>query len=100
VIAVPLLVCLVILPFAHGFLAATLVYLMREIRRKFNEEEYLAALRNLERTGGVSVEEIMAEIDRKLHGRNGTSDPVPGGLFRNGNKRTARPRTTKTLRSM
>jgi hypothetical protein len=41
-----------------------------EIRRTFNEEESLAAIRDLERTAGVSFEEIMAEIDRKLDGRN------------------------------
>jgi len=41
-----------------------------EFRRTFNEEEYLAAVREIERTGGVTFEEIMADIERKLHGRN------------------------------
>jgi hypothetical protein len=41
-----------------------------EFRRTFNEEEYLAAVRELELTGGVTFEQIMAEIEQKLHGRN------------------------------
>jgi hypothetical protein len=36
VIAVPLLVCLVVLPFAHGFLAATLVYRTPGMRLRSN----------------------------------------------------------------
>lgn len=41
-----------------------------ELRRTFNEQEYLAEVREIERTGGVTFEEIMADIERKLHARN------------------------------
>lgn len=44
--------------------------MVEEFLRTFDEEEYLAAARELERSGGVPFEEIMAEIERKLHGRN------------------------------
>jgi hypothetical protein len=44
--------------------------MLEEARRTFDEAEYLAGVREIERTGGVSFEEIMAEIERKLHGRN------------------------------
>jgi hypothetical protein len=41
-----------------------------EFRRTFDEEEYLAAARDVEQTGGVTFAEISAEIEHKLHGRN------------------------------
>ena len=41
-----------------------------EIRQSFEEAEYLAAVREIEQTGGVKFEEIIADIERKLHGRN------------------------------
>jgi hypothetical protein len=44
--------------------------MLEEARRTFDEAEYLAGVREIEQTGGVSFEEIMAEIERKLHGRN------------------------------
>ena len=44
--------------------------MLEQMRREFDEAEWLAAARETERTGGVTFEEIMAEIERKLHGRN------------------------------
>lgn len=40
-----------------------------EIRRTFNEEEYLAAVRELERTGGHKLEDFIEEIERIANGR-------------------------------
>ncbi len=39
-----------------------------EFRRTFNEEEFLAAVRELERTGGVQIDDLIAEMDRRLDG--------------------------------
>ncbi len=39
-----------------------------EFRRTFNEEEYLAAVRELERTGGVQIDDLIVEMDRRLDG--------------------------------
>ena len=39
-----------------------------EFLRTFNEEEYLAAVRELERTGGVQIDDLIAEMDRRLDG--------------------------------
>jgi hypothetical protein len=36
--------------------------MVEELRRTFNEEEYLADLRETEVTGGVPFEEILGEI--------------------------------------
>lgn len=44
--------------------------MIEEARRTFDVEEYLAGVREIEATGGVTFEAIMAEIERKLHGRN------------------------------
>ncbi|HWG41643.1 MAG TPA: hypothetical protein VN688_02575 [Gemmataceae bacterium] len=38
-------------------------------QRTFNEEEYLAEVRKLERTGGVDIAEMLAEIERIAHGK-------------------------------
>ncbi len=40
-----------------------------EFRRTFNEEEYLAAVREMERTGGHRLEEFIDEIERIAHGK-------------------------------
>ena len=37
--------------------------MVEELRRTFNEEEYLADLRETERTGGVPFEDIISEIE-------------------------------------
>ncbi len=39
-----------------------------EFRRTFNEEEYLAAVREVERTGGVQIDDPIAELKRRLDG--------------------------------
>ena len=43
--------------------------MIEEARRTFDEAEYLAGVREIEAGGGVTFEEIIAEIERKLHGR-------------------------------
>ena len=43
--------------------------MLEEARRTFDEAEYLAGVREIEAGGGVTFEKIMAEIERKLHGR-------------------------------
>jgi hypothetical protein len=40
-----------------------------EFRRTFNEEEYLAAVREVERTGGVQIDDLIEELERRLDGR-------------------------------
>jgi uncharacterized OB-fold protein len=40
-----------------------------EFRRTFNEEEYLAAVREMERTGGHRLEDFIDEIERIAHGK-------------------------------
>jgi hypothetical protein len=37
-------------------------------RQTFNEAEFLAALREAERTGGVPLDDLIAEIEQKLNG--------------------------------
>jgi hypothetical protein len=37
--------------------------MIEELRRTFNEEEYLADLRETERSGGVPFEDIISEIE-------------------------------------
>ena len=39
-----------------------------EYVRTFNEEEYLAATRELERTGGVPIDDLIAELERRGDG--------------------------------
>jgi predicted amidophosphoribosyltransferase len=41
-----------------------------EFRRTFNEEEYLAAVRELERTGGVQIDDLIEELERRIHDRS------------------------------
>ncbi len=41
-----------------------------EFRRTFNEAEFLAEMDEALKTGGVRFEDIMAEIEQKVHGRN------------------------------
>ncbi len=38
-------------------------------RRTFNEAEYLAEVREVEKTGGVNVAELLAEVERIAHGK-------------------------------
>jgi predicted amidophosphoribosyltransferase len=40
-----------------------------EFRRTFNEEEYLAAVRELERAGGVQIDDLIEELERRVDGR-------------------------------
>ena len=39
-----------------------------EFRRTFDEKEYLVAVRELERTGGVQIADLIAELGRRLDG--------------------------------
>src|SRR5258708_7388511 len=40
-----------------------------QFRSTFNEEEYLAAVREMERTGGYRLEEFIDEIEQIAHGK-------------------------------
>lgn len=42
--------------------------MLEEARRTFDEAEYLAAVREIERTGGVQIDDLIAEIERNLNG--------------------------------
>ncbi|MFO0927159.1 MAG: hypothetical protein U0736_08970 [Gemmataceae bacterium] len=42
---------------------------LERMRRTFDEEEYRAAVRELERTGGHRLEDFIEEIERIAHGR-------------------------------
>jgi hypothetical protein len=37
-------------------------------RRTFNEAEYLAEVREVERTGGVQIDDLIAELERRING--------------------------------
>jgi hypothetical protein len=39
-----------------------------EFRRTFNAEEYLAAVREMERTGGVQIDDLIEELERTVNG--------------------------------
>src|SRR5262249_42448115 len=43
--------------------------MIEEFRRTFNEEEFIAELRAIEQTGGVSFEEIIGEIEEMVKRR-------------------------------
>ncbi len=42
--------------------------MLEEARRTFDEEEYLAAVREIERTGGVQIDDLIAELERRVNG--------------------------------
>lgn len=44
--------------------------MLEEARRTFNVEEYLAAVREIERTGGVQIDDLIAEMERRVNGSN------------------------------
>src|SRR5271170_6511858 len=44
--------------------------MIEEARRTFNEEEYLAELREVEQTGGVQFEDILGEIEEMVKRRD------------------------------
>jgi hypothetical protein len=44
--------------------------MIEEMRRTFNEEEYLAELREAERTGGVKFEDFFGEIEEVVKRRD------------------------------
>jgi hypothetical protein len=41
---------------------------LERLRQEFNEEEWLAALREIEQTGGVPIDDVIAEIERNVYG--------------------------------
>ena len=43
--------------------------LLEEMRRTFNEEEFLADVREIERTGGVKFEDFIGEIEEMVKRR-------------------------------
>ncbi len=43
--------------------------MLEEARRTFDEAEYLAAWREVERTGGVQIDDLLEEMERRLNGR-------------------------------
>jgi hypothetical protein len=42
--------------------------MLEEARRTFDEAEYLAAVREIERTGGVQIDDLIAELERRANG--------------------------------
>src|SRR5262245_25966029 len=42
--------------------------LLEHLRQTFDEAEFLAAARELEKTGGVRIDDLIAELERKVHG--------------------------------
>jgi hypothetical protein len=40
--------------------------LLEQARAEFNEEEYLAALREMEETGGLSLEDFLDELEQRV----------------------------------
>jgi hypothetical protein len=42
--------------------------MIEEARRTFNEEEYLAAVREIEAGGGVQIDDLIAELERRING--------------------------------
>ena len=42
--------------------------MLEEARRTFDVQEYLAAVREIERTGGVQIDDLIAEMERKVNG--------------------------------
>jgi hypothetical protein len=43
--------------------------MIEEARRTFNEDDYLAEVREIERTGGLKFEEFIGEIEEIVKGR-------------------------------
>jgi hypothetical protein len=39
-------------------------------RRTFDEAEYLAEVREIERTGGVQIDDLIAELERRVNGND------------------------------
>jgi hypothetical protein len=42
--------------------------MLEEARRTFDQAEYLAAVREIERTGGVQIDDLIAELERRVNG--------------------------------
>jgi hypothetical protein len=42
--------------------------MLEEARRTFNKEEYLAAVREIEAGGGVQIDDLIAELERRVNG--------------------------------
>lgn len=42
--------------------------IVEHFRKTFNEEEFLAEMRETERTGGANINDLIAEIERKVNG--------------------------------
>jgi hypothetical protein len=54
---------------ANWVISPTPPEMLEEYRRTFNEDEYLAAVREVERTGGVGIDGLIEELERKINGR-------------------------------
>ena len=42
--------------------------IVERARREFDEAEYLAEVREVERTGGVQIDDLIAELERRVDG--------------------------------
>jgi hypothetical protein len=42
--------------------------MLEEARRTFDEAEYWAAFVETEKTGGVSIDDLVSELEREVHG--------------------------------
>ena len=56
--------------------------MLEEARRTFNKEEYLAAVREIEAGGGVQIDDLIAELERRANGSARADRPVPAGVLR------------------
>ena len=58
-------------PELNGWVPAPIPpHLLEEMRRTFNEEEFLADVREIERTGGVTFEDFIGEIEEMVQRRD------------------------------
>jgi hypothetical protein len=42
--------------------------MLEEARRTFDEAAYLAGVREIEAGGGVQIDDLIAELERRVHG--------------------------------
>ena len=53
---------------ANGVIERPTPEMLEEARRTFDEAEYLAAVQEIERTGGVQIDDLIAELERRSNG--------------------------------
>ncbi len=53
---------------ANWVITPTPPEMLKHLRETFDEAEFIAALREVERTGGVQIDDLIDEIERKING--------------------------------